>query len=37
MWQSDRTLEKYLVTQSGYLRLSTTVELGMIITDVKLN
>ena len=31
MWQSD--IEKYWVTQSGYFRLTTTVELGMGITD----
>ena len=29
-------LERYWVTQSGYFRLATTVELGMVITDGKL-
>ena len=33
MWQSDLALDKYLVTQSGYFILSTTVVLGMGITD----
>ena len=36
MWQSDISLEKYWVTQSGYFRLATTVALGMGITDGKL-
>ena len=33
MRQSGISLEKYRVTQSGYFRLATTVELGMGITD----
>ena len=33
MWQSDIVLEKYWVTQSGYFRLATIVELGMGIID----
>ena len=36
MRQSDLSLDKYWVTQSGYFRLATTVELGMGITDGKL-
>ena len=36
MWQSDLSLEKYWVTQSGYFRLATTVALGMGITDGEL-
>ena len=36
MRKSDLSLNKYWVTQSGYFRLSTTVTLGMIITDEKL-
>ena len=32
----DLALDRYLVTQSGYFRLSPTVELGMDITDGKL-
>ena len=36
MRQSDIDLDKYWVTQSGYFRLSTTVALGMGITDGKL-
>ena len=36
MRQSDLSLEKYWVTQSGYFRLATTVALGMGITDGKL-
>ena len=36
MRQSDLSLEKYWVTQSGYFRLTTTVALGMGITDGKL-
>ena len=36
MQQSDLSLEKYWVTQSGYFRLATTVALGMGITDGKL-
>ena len=32
MRQSDLDLDKYWVTQSGYFRLATTVELGMGIT-----
>ena len=35
MWQYDLALEKYLVTQSGYFILVTTVELAMGITDGK--
>ena len=34
--KSDVALEKYWATQSVYFRLSTTVELGMGITDGKL-
>ena len=33
MQRSDLVLEKYWVTNSGYLRLATTVALGMGITD----
>ena len=33
MRQSDLSLDKYWVTQSGYFRLATTVALGMVITD----
>ena len=33
MLQSNLVIEKYWVTHSGYLRLVTTVELGMGITD----
>ena len=33
MRQSDLSLDKYWVTQSGYFRLETTVALGMVITD----
>ena len=36
MPQSDLSLEKYWVTQSGYFRLATTMALGMGITDGKL-
>ena len=36
MRKSDLSLNKYWVTQSGYFRLSTTVTLGIIITDEKL-
>ena len=36
MRQSDLSLEKYWVTQSGYFRLATTMALGMGITDGKL-
>ena len=36
MRQSDLSLEKYWVTQSGYFRLATTVTLGMCITYGKL-
>ena len=36
MRQSDLSLEKYWVTQSGYFRIATTVALGMGITDGKL-
>ena len=36
MRQYDIALEKCWVTQSGYFRLATTVELGMVITDWKL-
>ena len=36
MWQSDRALEKYWATQSGYFRLATTVSLGIGIADGKL-
>ena len=36
MRQSDFSLEKYWVTQSGYFRLATTVALGMGITDGKI-
>ena len=36
MGQSDLSLEKYRVTQSGYFRLTATVALGMGITDGKL-
>ena len=36
MRQSDISLEKYWVTQSGYFRLVTTVALGMGIADGKL-
>ena len=36
MWQSDISLEKYRVTQSGYFILATTVALGMGITDGKI-
>ena len=36
MRQSDISLEKYWVTQSGYFRLANTVALGMGITDGKL-
>ena len=36
MRQSDPVLEKYWVTQSGYFRLVTIVELGMGVTDGKL-
>ena len=36
MRQCDLDLDKYWVTQSGYFRLATTVELGMVITDEKL-
>ena len=36
MRQSDLSLEKYWVTQSGYFRLATTVALIMGITDGKL-
>ena len=32
MHQYDIALEKYLVTQSGYFRLATTVALGMSVT-----
>ena len=35
MRQYDLALEKYLATQSGFFRLATTVELGMLITDGK--
>ena len=35
-WQSDLSLDKYWVTQSGYFRLATTVTLGMGITDGKI-
>ena len=31
MSQSDPAVDKYWVTQSGYFRLATTVELGMMI------
>ena len=30
------SLDKHLVTQSGYLRLTTTVTLDMVVTDTKL-
>ena len=33
MRQSDLSLDKYWVTQSGYFRLATTVALGMGIID----
>ena len=36
MWQSDIELDKYWVTQRGYFRLATTVLLGVVITDGKL-
>ena len=36
MRQSDLSLEKYWVTQSGYFRPATTVALGMVITDGRL-
>ena len=36
MRQYDTEIDKYWVTQSGYFRLSTTVELGMSIVDGKL-
>ena len=36
MRKSDLAIEKYLVTQSGYFRLVTTVALGMGITDGKI-
>ena len=36
MRQSDISLDKYWVTQSGYFRLSTTVTFGMDVTDGKL-
>ena len=36
MRQSDLVLDKYWVTQSGYFILSTTVALGVVITDGKL-
>ena len=36
MFQYDIALDKYWVTQSVYFRLSTTVALGMGITDGKL-
>ena len=36
MRQSDLSLEKYWVTQSGYFILATTVALGMGNTDGKL-
>ena len=36
MSQSDVALEKYWVTQSVYFRLTTTVELGIGITNGKL-
>ena len=36
MRQSDLTLEKYWVTQSGYFSLATTVSLCMGVTDGKL-
>ena len=36
IWQYGLVLEKYWMTQSGYLRLATTVELGTGITDGKL-
>ena len=36
MQQSNLSLEKYCVTQSGYFGLATTVALGMGITDGKL-
>ena len=35
-WQSDLSLDKYWVTKSVYFRLTTTVALGMGITDGKL-
>ena len=36
MQKYDLALDKYLVTQSGYFRLATTVALGICIADVKL-
>ena len=33
MWQCDLALEKYLVTQTTYFRIGTTVALGMEIAD----
>ena len=33
MWQQELLLDKYWMTQSGYSRPATTVELGMGITD----
>ena len=33
MRQSNQTLDKYWITQSGYFRLATTVALGMGIID----
>ena len=36
MRQSDIALEKYFVTHSDYFRLTTTIALGMGITDGKI-
>ena len=36
MRQSDLSLEKYSVKQSGYFRVVTTVALDMVIADGKL-
>ena len=36
MQESDIEIDKYLITQSGYFRLATTVVLGMGITDEEL-
>ena len=33
MWKYDPTLEKYLLTHSGYFRLATAVVLSKGITD----
>ena len=33
LWQSDIAMEKFLVTQYGWLRLCTTVSMGMTITN----